>query len=256
MKSTKKIWLYASLIIFIFVLSACSLPTTGSDEPTPTEIDPDAIFTSAVATVEAQLTETALSFSPTAEPITETPTQLSTATQININTPLPNPAGGVATATLPAGVPTFTPGVPTLFPTATRPPTSTAVGGAICDEMTYGSPIDTTYPDGSEVYIKEDFKKVWRVYNTGVCTWDEGYRLVPISSSDDGNGYNNPLDAYAVEFSRAEDFVRPGDVKDIGLILTAPGKTGTYSTCFRLQNDRGAYFGGILCVKVVAIKRE
>lgn len=243
MKYTTKNWQIALLITLILTLSACG---GKAAEPPPTEIDPVAIFTSAAATVAAQLTETAISFSPTPEPPTEIPTALPTATLINLNsTPLVN-----LEATPIGNAPTLIPGAPTLIPTLTPVTLLTTPTGPICDEMTYGSPVDTNYPDYSTVKAGHNFEKIWRVYNTGVCTWDEGYFLVPVGSTSDRPGDNNPLDA-ANPAWEAKTKVPPGGVVDIGIDLTAPLDNGEYSTTFILQNDRGVYFGGPLTVIIV-----
>ena len=244
MKYTKKIYLFIVLTVLLLALSACGGQTVAEAEATAAAaIDPEAIFTSAAATVAAQLTETALSFSPTPEPATATPTKIPpTATLVNLNTtPLPTVAIGTL-PTLAAGA-----------PTATQVTLGTTPEGPICDEMTYGSPVDVNYPDGSTIWVGRNFEKIWRVYNTGVCSWDDGYSLVPVSSSSPRPGDTNPLDtpnpAWAIK--KVADFVLPGEVKDIGVNLTAPLDPGEYSTCFIMQNDRGVYFGGVLCVEVV-----
>ncbi|NQU29800.1 MAG: hypothetical protein HQ525_03950 [Anaerolineae bacterium] len=242
MKHTHTKWRIVLLITLILTLTACG----GAAEPPPTEIDPVAIFTSAAATVAAQLTETAVSFSPTPEPATEIPTALPTATLINLNvTPLINlEATPIGTAL------TLIPGAPTLIPTLTPVKLLTTPSGPICDEMTYGSPVDVNYPDGSTVKAGYNFDKIWRVYNTGVCTWDEGYILIPVGSTSTRSGDNTPLDA-ANPAWEAKTKVEPGGVVDIGVRLTAPLANGEYSTTFILRNDRGVNFGGPLTVIIV-----
>ena len=116
--------------------------------------------------------------------------------------------------------------------------------------MTYGSPVDVNYPDGSTVKAGVDFEKIWRVYNTGVCAWDDGYILIAVSTSSSRSGDNNPLDSPSPAWA-LKTTVEPGGVIDIGVNLTAPATVGEYGTCYILQNDRGVYFGGPLCVEVV-----
>ncbi|MBT3322428.1 MAG: hypothetical protein HN392_09105 [Anaerolineae bacterium] len=238
MKSTKRIWLFA-LLVLLLMLTACGGQTVAEAEGAIEDsgaIDPEAIFTSAAATVGAQLTETAIAFSPTPEPPTLVPTLPATATLVDL---------GIATATLPAGVPTL---IPTLTPISIAP----TPGGPICDAMLYGSPLDINYPDGSELAPGEDFEKIWRIKNDGVCTWDSGYILVPVSSTS-SRGDNNPLDAANPAFE-IKTLVSPGQQVDVGAKLTAPLDIGEYSTCFIMENDRGVYFGGVLCVDIKVVK--
>ena len=240
MKSTKKIWLVAILIL-ILTLSACGGQTVAEAEAeaNATEVDPAAIFTSAAATVGAQLTETAIAFSPTPEPATDIPALEATATLVDLNTPLPILIE--ATPTLVPGIATFTPIAPTLIPTATQ-------GGDICDAMIYGSPLDITIPDGTIMEPGEDFHKIWRVYNAGVCTWDDGYQLVIVYGA---TSLDAPNPAW-----KLKSLVLPGGVIDIGVHLTAPLAIGEYQNCFILENDRGVYFGGLLCVDIMVQKAD
>jgi len=234
MNLTKKLWLL--LVILMLALSACG----GEPEAQPTEINPDAVFTAAAGTVVAQVTETAMAFSPTPEPPTETPTSLPTATLVNLNqTPVILPTGiGAATQTLAPGVPTLTPGAPPAAPTAT----SSLSTGPVCDEMTYGSPVDVTIPDNTVMKPGEDFYKIWRIYNTGTCTWDDGYQLVIVSGAV---SLDAPHPAWEVTKK-----IAPGEVVDIGVNMTAPLAPGEYQNCFIMENDRGVYFGGVLCVVI------
>ncbi len=238
MNSTKKIWLL--IVILMLTLSACGGKT---EEAQPTEVNPEAVFTSAAATVVAKITETAMAFSPTPAPPTETPTSPPTATLVNLNqTPVTVPTGvGVPTQTLAPGFPTFTPAAPPAAPTATP----NLSGGPACDEMTYGSPVDVTIPDGTTMKPGEDFYKIWRIYNTGSCTWDDGYQLVVVSGAV---SLDSPNPAWSVTKS-----IAPGEVVDVGVHLTAPLAQGEYQNCFIMQNDRGVYFGGVLCVDIKVV---
>ena len=248
MKYTKNIYLFILLAVFLLTLSACGGQTVAEAEATAAaaaaEIDPAAIFTSAAATVGAQLTETALSFSPTPLPATATPTMIPlTATLVNLNTtPLPTVAIGT--------LPTLAAGAPTLIPTATQVTFATTPDGPICDEMTYGSPLDITYLDGSTVTAGANFEKIWRVYNTGVCTWDVGYKLIAVGVESSRQNDPNPLDSPSTPWV-LKTAVEPGGVLDIGVKLSAPITPGTYATHYVMQSDQGVNFGGVLSVYIV-----
>lgn len=238
MNTTKKTWLFI-LIILALTLSACGGKTVAeaeANENGEATVNPDAIFTSAAATVGAQLTETAMSFSPTPAPPTVAPTLPATATPIDVGqTPLASPTGvGGATATLSIGVPTLTPSVPTLVPTAAIDP---------CNKMLYGAPLDITIPDGTSIKPGADFYKIWRIQNNGDCTWDDGYQLVPVLNA-------RALDA-ANPAWRLDTVVLPGAIVDVGAHLTAPLAAGEYETCFRMKDDSGYLFGGILCATIL-----
>ncbi len=135
-----KIVRYVSLLlIIIFLLAACNLPSNA-----PATEEPNAVFTAAALTVQAMST-------------TSSSTQV-----VPFNTP-----------TLPAPQPTNTPiSFPTLaLPTATVvvPPT------AACDLAQFVK--DVSIPDGTVFLPGATFTKTWRLKNAGTCTWS-GYSLV------------------------------------------------------------------------------
>ncbi len=114
------------LIVIILIFSACNLPSNA-----PATEQPNAVFTAAAQTVQAQMTKSV---------------PFSTLT-------LPAPAVN-------------TPSVPTQAPSATaRPATATSV----CDQAQFID--DVNIPDGSQIAPGAAFKKTWRLSNAGVCTW-------------------------------------------------------------------------------------
>jgi Ig-like domain from next to BRCA1 gene len=123
------------LAVFVFIVSACNLPSSAA---TPTA-GPNAVFTAAALTVQAQLTQS-----------------------VPFSTP-----------TLPLSVATNTPlSVPTL-PASTLPPAASAT--PVCDQAQFVR--DITIPDGSQITPGATFTKTWRLKNAGACTWS-GYTLV------------------------------------------------------------------------------
>ncbi len=261
MKNMKTILKIALLLSLLLALSACGSDVMAElqqeqqaqpagEEPLavnaePTAVDPVAIFTSAAATVGAQMTQTAASFSPTPPPPTATQVVQPTATLIQLNaaTATTDPAFAQSTATLGVGV------VPTI-PTATAVAIVNTPAGTPCNAMNYGTPLDINYEDYSVVPAGNEFYKIWRITNTGTCTWDDGYVLVPVGSEImAGSRTNdlNPLDALNPAF-KITSLVAPGQNVDVGAKLSAPLTNGTYATHFVMADDQGTYFGGVLTV--------
>jgi len=125
------------LTVIILVLSACNLPSNA-----PATEQPNAVFTAAALTVQAQMTQ---------------PVSFSTLT-------LPPPAVTI-TNTLGSAL--------TLVPSATLAPAASAT--PVCDQAQFVK--DVNIPDGSQLAPGASFTKTWRLRNAGVCTWS-GYTLL------------------------------------------------------------------------------
>lgn len=233
------------LLAAALTLAACNVGAT----PAPT-VDVNAINTAAHATamaqISAQLTQTALA-APSNTPLpTDTPLSLATSA-------LPTAAGATATGGVQGALPTLsfntTPNTTPLagFTPASSPaaPVSTIPSGDACNNSVYIA--DVTYPDNAEIKPGINFEKIWRVQNTGNCTWDEGYKLVFIAG-------DKALDPPNFAFKDSADFVTGGETADIGVDLTAPLKEGTYSATWRMQSDTGVFFGTLLTVVIVVKK--
>jgi hypothetical protein len=89
-----------------------------------------------------------------------------------------------------------------------------------------------------------DFQKIWKIRNSGTCTWDEGYSLVYIGGS------SPDLDPVNFNFTKSSDFVASGEAINIGINLTTPCTVGLYEGHWRMRSDSGYYFGSILSVYV------
>jgi len=222
-------------------LAACNVGAT----PAPT-VDINAINTAAVATamgqISAQLTQTALA-APSSTPM-PTDTSLPLATFALPTSAAGSPVAGGALPTVSFNNTPNTNTTPLAGFTPIAPAATTSLGDA-CNNSVYIA--DVTIPDNSEIKPGVDFKKIWRVQNTGTCTWDEGYKLAFISG-------DKALDPVSFEFKRSEDFVAGGATADVGVNLTAPLKEGTYSATWQMQSDSGVYFGTPLTVVIVVKK--
>ncbi len=225
MKHYKRI-LQLGILLLLIVLTACNKPTA---EETATPVDPVAIFTQAAQTVAAQVTQTAQAIPPTSTP-------QPTATSAPSATPTLAATLAIgATQNLLTPLPTVTP-----FSMGAQPTQS----GPLCDDAVFVA--DITVPDGTKMQPGEDFTKIWRIKNTGICTWDEGYRLV--------FAYGDPLDGPGWTIKKKKDFVPPGGTIDIGIPMTAHLAPGEYVGCWIMQNDRGVNFGGVVCVDIVVVE--
>lgn len=142
------------IILTIFILSACNLPSNGEDDGEGTI---NAIETSAALTVEAQVNAAASQVvsDPTLTATVSVPTAAATATQS-----APKPSN-------------------------TPRPTNTSIPQA-CDLA--GFVKDVSIPDGTKFDPGETFRKKWELKNNGTCTWTADYELV----FDSGDAMGGP----------------------------------------------------------------
>ncbi|MBI3161996.1 MAG: hypothetical protein HYZ23_05785 [Chloroflexi bacterium] len=196
--------------ILMLALAACA-PATPI-EPTP---DVLAIRTSAAYTVVAEFTLTAAAFTPTPLPPTETPTLAPTA------------------------LPTETPTI--VFATD---PTQIALGtpaGPLCDDYTFDpATVDVTIIDGTVMTPGQEFVKTWKIKNTGICTWGDGYTLVYAGYVDKMGGVPVPI-----------GLVEVGQEVEVSVNFKAPDKVGEYTSAWQLANPKGVTFGPAIFVKIV-----
>jgi hypothetical protein len=233
--SLKKLIGMVTMVTLTILLSACNIGTT----PAPTQ-DVGLMYTQAAQLVATQFamqqTQTALAIPPTVFPSPTTALAVPTfpvATPFGASTPL----GG----STPFGVATQPGG---FLPTATIMALATT-SGPVCDSATFVA--DLTVPDGTEFKPGVDFDKVWRIQNTGTCTWDDGYTFVYGGGS---------LDGYTLDFKAKDKFVAPGATVDLGVHLTASLVPNTYQECWSMKNDKGQFFphSPVACVKIVVVK--
>ena len=100
-----------------------------------------------------------------------------------------------------------------------------------CDAAAFVS--DVTYPDGSNVTLGGTFTKIWRLKNTGTCTWTTSYALVYVT----GERFGAPA-AVAMPTN-----VGPGQTVDLAVNLTAPNQNGHYRGFWKLRNASNVLFG-------------
>lgn len=245
--SIGKLILVLSVVVFI---TGCNLSQqAGNVEPTATSVDVNSVMTAAAATAFVELTQIAAKPSETMVPTNtvEAPTNTpeSPTEQVTPDAGLPTAteaAGGLpATPTTEAAAPTpVVPGLPS--PTAVVP-AATAIPGQACLNSKFVD--DVTIPDGTTLKPNEQFTKVWRIQNTGICKWDQGYGLMLWAGPDMGGS--------AIYFSDNDDPVMPGGTVDLGIKMYAPGAAGDYIGHWVMVSDQGMQFGSDLTV-VIKVK--
>ena len=194
---------FKNILISILALAAATLACSRFSSSTPQPAATlNALYTSAAQTLEGMSTQAAAGtqFSPSPTLSLSGPTATVTATPLTVNT--------------------FT-SVPPLSP----------VPASRCDAAAFVS--DVTYPDGTNVPLGGTFTKIWRLKNTGTCTWTTSYALVFVS----GERMGAPA-AVALPTS-----VGPGQTVDLAVNLTAPGQSGHYRGFWKLRNASNALFG-------------
>lgn len=224
MKRDTVILAAAGIVILCLALTAAATACVLTrNRATPTS--PSALYTQAAGTFVADLTQQAFA------------TLVVQATQ---GFPTNTPPAITATSFVPTmAIPTITPLPPTpippsltptqVFPTQ-APPTITPIP-VRCNQARFVK--DVTVPDGTVFIAGTEFTKVWRLQNTGSCTWDSGYSFVFTGGDRLG----------APAAVRLPKVVYPGENVDIGVDMFAPTQSGTYKGYWMLSNANGKTFG-------------
>jgi hypothetical protein len=99
-----------------------------------------------------------------------------------------------------------------------------------CDDAKFSA--DLSIPDYSKLLPGTKFRKTWRIYNNGTCTWNKSYTLTYISG--------NKMGADTISLPKT---VKPGEFLEISQDFTAPDVEEDYSNFWRLRNPTGIIFG-------------
>ena len=91
---------------------------------------------------------------------------------------------------------------------------------------------ESGYLDATPVEAGQTVGRVWRVRNTGECTWTAEYELVPVEGFSFGM---DPIPLGAV--------VAPGGETDLRLAVFAPATPGLYAGGWALRSPSGALLG-------------
>jgi hypothetical protein len=159
---------------------------------------------------------------PTVTPTSVPDTPTATWTPVVVTaTPIPVPDTPTAT---------WTPVVVTATPTAT--PTGCALDAAFV--------ADVTVPDGTVSSPGARIDKIWRIRNSGSCSWESGYAWVFVSGDQMGAAASQAVPAIAA-----------GTNVDIGVTMYAPSAPGTYTGYWRMKGPAGQIFGQTCSVSIV-----
>jgi polar amino acid transport system substrate-binding protein len=140
------------------------------------------------------------------------------------------------------------PPIPTPLPPQPTPPPGPEP--ECIDEMS--SVQDLSYDDQDmtnppQLSPGQPFQKGWRVRNTGTCTWDRSYALVPV-------GGNVPAARMGGAPVLVQGLVEPGQTYDFWADLVAPLSPGVYQEFWTMRNtSTGILFGDRVWVMVEVI---
>lgn len=144
------------------------------------------------------------------------------------------PAGGATTApSVAPSVQSPRPVTPGSVPSATAPTTGTAAAtpaGACTNAAAFVT--DVTVPDGTALAAGQTFNKIWRVRNTGTCTWGTGYQFVFVG----GESMTTATAAVVPDTA-------PNATADLLIPMAAPASPGTHSGRWQLKSATGQTFG-------------
>lgn len=254
-----KLTLASLSIIVVTVLTACSLGQTP--EPTATPVDLTAIYNASLSTAQAQMSLSAPTLAPTATitlpptetPLAETPTITATSgSGGNVEITLTITPSGTPPLNVPGQTATETPfgatAIPSFTPVSGSSGSGSSGSGQLCKNAAFDG--DLSVPDGTVFKPLEEFRKVWKVRNTGICKWDDGFYFASVS--DNAPTMGSGLQPYYFRFEK--DFVGPGEAVDIGIDMIAPGAPGEYVAHWHMFDDQGQPFGGDFTVVIKVVK--
>lgn len=231
------------LLTAALTLAACNVGAT----PAPA-IDVNAIntaaFTTAMAQISAQQTQTAL-VAPSATSFpTNTPLGLATSALPVDAAASPTGSGGILPTVSFNSTPNTTPIAGfTQLATAAAPTTGQVSTASGCNDGVF---VGETLPDKSVVDGGKGFTKAWELKNTGTCNWDEGYVFAfqkDLSSS--------AIEGYDIEIKSSDTVTKPNHSQSFIVKLTAPTAAGEYKGYWKMQADNGSPFGPLVYFDII-----
>ncbi|MGD2077696.1 MAG: transporter substrate-binding domain-containing protein [Chloroflexota bacterium] len=136
------------------------------------------------------------------------------------------------------------------IPTPTPGPTATPAPPPACvDGMQWVADLnldDQGMTSPPQLSPGEPFEKGWRVRNTGTCTWDSTYTLLPV-------GGNTPAARMGGVPTPVQGQVAPGQTYDFWVDLVAPLAPGVYQEFWTMRNPENLLFGDRIWVGVEVV---
>lgn len=228
------------LILFLVLVLITGCGDSGEIDAGVSEADQALTRAAEIANQGMTQTASAISLAPTATvgppsptvtliyPTTvAAPNNAVTATLDNSGTggsqtPAATQGGGQTPAVTQAATPTSTP-----FST----PTAAASGSTPCYRANFEY---ETIPDGTRIAREKDFVKIWRLKNTGTCTWTAGFDIIFVEG--------DILNASSAVALTSID-IRPGEYVDATVNMQSPLQTGRYRGYWMLRSNDGVIFG-------------
>jgi hypothetical protein len=118
-----------------------------------------------------------------------------------------------------------------------------AVAATCTDDSEFVS--DVTVPDGTTFEPGTVFRKIWRIRNSGTCTWDAGYRFAFLAGDRMSGPRSTPLGTLdrLPQSPPLFPVIRPGEEIELSVTLIAPSEAGTYTGQWQLFAPDGTPFG-------------
>ena len=114
-------------------------------------------------------------------------------------------------------------------------PFSTPTAGASGETPCYRANLEyETIPDGTRIAREKNFVKIWRLKNTGSCTWTPAFDLFFVEGA--------LLNASSVVQLTTID-VQPNGYVDVTVDMQSPLQTGSYTGYWMLRSPDGVIFG-------------
>ena len=158
-------------------------------------------------------------------------TAIATSVALTVQAQDTQRAAVAPTEVTPSDTPTLLLSLPTAATTKLPPTAPTGGVSQLCTAK--ASFVSETVPDGTILSAGSVFTKVWRIQNTGTCTWNSSWKLVYVSGDLMGGAtvYNFPQPA------------APGATVDVPVVFTAPADGGSYRGYWKIESPWGLVFG-------------